>query len=72
MWRLRRSPGVSIRNGASAGANRTVNQNVLPRPKALSTPISPPISSTIWRAIARPSPVPPQRRPIALSIWENG
>ena len=27
-----------------------VNQNVLPRPASLSTPISPPISSTSWRA----------------------
>jgi hypothetical protein len=39
--------------------SRTVNQNVLPAPTSVSTPIRPPISSASWREMARPSPVPP-------------
>ena len=50
----------------------TVNQNVLPLPGVLSTPIRPPISSTKRLQIASPKPgaaVPARRRP---SAWENG
>ena len=37
----------------------SVNQNVLPLPSSLSTPISPPWARTTSRAIERPSPAPP-------------
>ena len=41
-------------------------------PGALSTPISPPISSTSCLEIARPSPVPPYLRVVEPSAWANG
>ena len=45
--------------GVVAGcAARSRTQNVLPSPSIDSTPISPPITSTIRRAIERPSPNP--------------
>ena len=44
----------ACRVGAERCANRTVNQNVLPWPGALSTPIVPPITSTSRREIAKP------------------
>ena len=47
-----------------------VNQNRLPTPFVLSTPISPPISWVSIRAIASPSPVPPWRRVVELSTCE--
>ncbi len=53
--------------GASATPSQAVNQNRLPRPGALSRPISPPISRARWRLSARPRPVPPWRRVVALS-----
>ena len=55
---------------AGASRNRAVNQNRLPFPLALSTPISPPISSASIRAIASPRPVPPWRRVVELSSCE--
>ena len=48
-----------------------MNQNVLPLPGSLSTPISPPISSTSRLQIASPRPVPPKRRLVEASAWEN-
>ena len=56
----------------SAGAKDAVNQNVLPRPGSLSTPISPLIISINCFEMARPSPVPPYRRVVLASAWENG
>ena len=53
-------------------SSRTVNRKVLPCPGSLSTPISPPISSTSRRQIASPSPVPPNFRVVELSAWLNG
>ena len=53
-------------------ANGTVNQNVLPVPASLSTPIVPPIKPTRRRAMASPSPVPPNRRLVEPSAWVNG
>jgi len=38
-----------------------LNQNLLPAPGALSTPISPPINSTMRLQIASPRPLPPWR-----------
>ena len=48
-----------------------MNQNVLPRPGVLSSPISPPMSSTSRLEIARPSPVPPYRREVDPSACEK-
>ena len=48
-----------------------MNQKVLPWPTSLVTPISPPMSSTSWREMARPRPVPPYRRVVPASAWEN-
>ena len=44
-----------------------VNQNVLPTPTSLSTPMSPPISATRRLQIASPRPVPPYRRVVEPS-----
>ena len=63
--------GAVVRSVSVAGVNRAVNQNVLPEPDSLLTPISPPITSTIWRLMARPRPVPPYSRVVELSPWEN-
>ncbi len=59
---------------ASDGAHspsRTVNQKRLPCPASLSTPISPPISSTSRLLMLRPSPVPPYLRVVeASACWK--
>jgi len=55
-------------NADSSGSS---NQNRLPQPNVLSTPISPPISSTSCLQIANPSPLPPKRRVIEVSAWLN-
>ena len=47
-------------------------QNVDPLPGSLSTPTSPPIMSTSRLQMDSPSPVPPKRRVMELSAWENG
>ena len=47
----------------------TVNVKQLPAPGVLSTEIVPFISSTSWREIDRPRPVPPYRRVVELSAW---
>ena len=52
---------------APARAQGTVNQNVVPTPGVLSTPMCPPSSSTIRREIARPRPVPPNRLVVEAS-----
>ena len=56
-------------SAASDGGAGTQKRKVLPSPGTLSTVISPPISSTSWREIARPRPVPPRRRVAAESTW---
>ena len=43
----------------STAAARTVNRKVEPTPTWLLTAISPPMSSTRWRQIISPRPVPP-------------
>ena len=45
-----------------ARPNWTLNQNSEPAPSSLSPPIWPPMSSTNWRVMARPSPVPADSR----------
>ena len=45
----------------------TSKKKVLPLPGSLSTAIEPPMSSTNWREIARPSPVPPYCRVVPAS-----
>ena len=48
---------------------RAVKWNVLPLPTSLSTQMRPPISSTSCGEMARPRPVPPNRRVVELSAW---
>ena len=48
-----------------------VNQNIVPLPSRLSTPISPPIISASCFDIVNPKPVPPYFRVVELSAWEN-
>ena len=57
--------------GPEAGTSGRSNQKVEPLPCSLSTPISPPISSTSWCEIARPRPVPPYSRVVEASACEN-
>ena len=52
-------------------ASGRLNQNVEPRPGALSTPIEPPICSISRRQMARPRPLPPCER-VAAAACENG
>ena len=46
-------------------------RKVEPLPSSLSTEIVPPISSTRRLEMARPSPVPPNRRVVEASTWLN-
>ena len=57
--------------GLRAFCSLTVNQNVEPSRGTLSTPISPPMSSTSCLLIASPRPVPPYRRVVEPSSWEK-
>ena len=50
-----------------ARARESSNQNVEPSPGALTRPSLPPISSTSWRQMASPSPVPPNLRVVEES-----
>ena len=68
----------SARTAGSAGgapgrarARSTVNQNSVPSPTSLRTPILPPMASTSCFEIASPSPLPPWTREIEESICEN-
>ena len=45
---------------------------MLPRPGLLSNSNSPSMAVTRRREMARPSPVPPKRRVVDASAWENG
>ena len=64
-----RGRGRPARSPISSG---TSNQNRLPAPGALSTPMAPPIASTSRLQIASPRPVPPYRRVVDASAWLNG
>ena len=57
--RMARLPATGWLRSGCARCSGSSNQKVLPTPTVLSTPISPPISSTSRRQMARPSPVPP-------------
>ncbi len=57
--------------GAAHMGNWAVNQNVLPSPSSLSTPIRPCIISTKRREIAKPRPVPPCFRVVDPSACVN-
>ncbi len=46
-----------------------MNQKVEPSPSLLLTLMEPPISSTSFRQIARPNPVPPNFRDVEASAW---
>ena len=67
-----RAPETATVGPAGARARTSRNQKVLPWPDWLSTPISPPISSTSRLQMDRPSPVPPKRRVIPASAWVKG
>ena len=62
--------------GSAAGSpltpSWTVKAKVLPRFGSLATVMRPPISSTSWRLMVSPSPVPPKRRVTLASTWANG
>ena len=47
------------------------NQNVLPTPGSVSTPMSPSMRATSCRAVARPRPAPPYWRVLEESPWEK-
>ena len=65
-------PSVSIRCATSATTGSVmVKAKVLPTPGVLVMPICPPISSTKRLQMARPSPVPPNRRVVDASAWEK-
>ena len=79
--RCRRRPAPADRSGrprAGSGARvadaraATVKWNVLPSSGALSSQMRPPISSTSVDEIARPRPVPPNRRVVEPSACLNG
>ena len=57
---------------AFSNGNRKVNQNVDPVAGRLSTPISPPMSSTNCLLMASPRPVPPNFRVVDASAWVKG
>ena len=62
------SPGrAGTGEGSAEGGRGTSNQNVEPVPSELSTPIMPPIASTMSFEMARPRPEPPKRRTTELS-----
>ena len=61
-FELSRSSSVTMPNGMKTSI-------VVPSPSALSIPIRPPISPTIWLTMASPRPVPPNFRVIELSSW---
>ena len=63
-------PAIAAVRGRTPSA--TVKRKVLPRPASLSTQIRPPIISTSLAEIARPRPVPPNRRVVEPSACSNG
>ncbi len=63
------SPGSHASSVITSG-NR--NQKVDPRPSVLSTPISPPMSSTSRLEMDNPRPVPPNRRAVEPSACVKG
>ena len=76
-------PGGSstrIRSDAVAGsdsdspttASGSTTRNSLPTPNSLLRLTSPPIRSTSWRTMDRPSPVPPKRRVVEASACVKG
>ena len=65
--------GAVRRDGATVEASTgSENENVLPDPSTDSTQIRPPCCSMMWRAIARPRPVPPAapRKPRPVDLVE--
>ena len=59
--------GIACIAAAARRDRRAVNQKVLPAPGVLLAPACPPISSASLFVIARPRPVPPDLRVVALS-----
>ena len=65
-----RSRGGHVPSSGAQGAERST-WNAEPTPSSLSTRIAPPIAETSRFEIASPSPVPPYRRVVEASTWEN-
>ncbi len=63
------SAAVPSRASTTSTGSRIVK--VLPRPSALDTVTSPPMSEQSRRVSDSPSPVPPKRRLVEVSAWEN-
>ena len=63
------SPPVRATGASLARSSESSNQNVEPWPGVLSRPRRPPISSTSWRQMVRPRPVPPYFRVVDASAW---
>ena len=61
----RAAPATPIAAGEAGGEPERAS----PTPAVLSALISPPMSPTIWREIARPRPVPPYLRVVEPSAW---
>ena len=55
-----------------ARCSLALKRKVLPSPGTDEAVSSPPMRSTSWREIVSPSPVPPNRRVVDVSSWENG
>ena len=60
---------LAMATGSGSGSS---NAKVEPRPRSLSTQMRPPIVSTRWREMLRPSPAPPPRRANDPSSCTNG
>ncbi len=57
---------------SAARPKRTSKMNSLPCPASLRSVMVPPISSTSWRLMARPRPLPPKRRAVEASACVKG
>jgi len=74
-----RFPGItgvtllsSVSSASGAIPAGIATEKVVPSPKRLCTAMLPPMRSTSWRLMDRPSPVPWYRRDEVLSAWEKG
>ena len=62
---------TGLARGTAATPNQAVKVNVLPTPRSLSTPISPPIISVSRFEMESPRPVPPYWRVVVVSACVN-
>jgi hypothetical protein len=64
--------GGSTRAASIVEAMGRVHQNDAPCPRSALHPTSPPICPMMPALMARPRPVPPNRRVVEASSWMNG